>query len=124
RAGGARRGRGHPPADRLPAGPGRAPGGHRPRPRRPLRRPPLPMTARRTALLGLVAVGLLVAACHRQARPTEGDWTETRFARKTYPRFTVRLAHGVPVDTVVGAATTYRVRDGDTLLDVARWYDL
>jgi len=47
-------------------------------------------------------------------------WDETAFARKAFPTYRVRPAS----DTVVGAVRHYRIRAGDTLLDVARWFDL
>ncbi|MGE5181862.1 MAG: L,D-transpeptidase family protein [Acidobacteriota bacterium] len=87
-------------------------------------------TARRAARCAAAALlGVLVAGCaaHRAASAAapEPAWSEESFAHKDVPRFTVDLdAHGAPVDTVVGKVTTYRVRQGDTLLDVARWYDL
>jgi L,D-transpeptidase ErfK/SrfK len=36
----------------------------------------------------------------------------------------VKLEGGVPVETVVGRVETYKIRAGDTLLDVARVYDV
>lgn len=80
--------------------------------------------------LGLLALGLLLSAC--AARRPDGApeaappaWSEETFAGKEIPSFTVAVdAKGVPTQTVVGEASTYRVQKGDTLLDVARWYDL
>ena len=75
----------------------------------------------------LVVLGLLAACQHvpfSVPHVAKEQWSEARFAHKTYPRFDVKLKDGAPVDTVVGTTTTYRVRDGDTLLDVARWFDL
>ena len=73
---------------------------------------------------------LAVAAGCSARRPAADDrapprWSEDAFARKEIPSFVLDTdASGVPTETVVGRTTTYRIRDGDTLLDVARWYDL
>lgn len=78
-------------------------------------------------LPALLAAWCLVAcAAHRSAAPEEPPgWSEDSFAHKQIPAFTVDVdAKGVPTQTVVGTVTSYRVRAGDTLLDVARWYDL
>ncbi len=47
-------------------------------------------------------------------------WDEAAFARKPIPTYRLRA----PAETVVGAVRHYRIRAGDTLLDVARWFDL
>ena len=47
-------------------------------------------------------------------------WDEAAFARKEIPTYRVRAG----ADTVIGAVRHYRIRQGDTLLDVARWFDL
>jgi L,D-transpeptidase ErfK/SrfK len=88
---------------------------------------------RRRALvtaLGLAVVWVTGCAALRRpgadgkpAGPTA--WTEETFAEKEIPSYVVPLdAKGAPRETVVGEVTTYTVRKGDTLLDVARWYDL
>ena len=83
-------------------------------------------TGARLAATLLAATVLSACTAHREpAPPAPSGWSEDGFARKEIPTYEVRLdAHGVPAETVIGKATTYRVRDGDTLLDVARWYDL
>ena len=43
-------------------------------------------------------------------------WDEAAFARKAFPSFRVRTAS----ETVIGEVRHYRIREGDTLLDVAR----
>ena len=83
------------------------------------------MIGRRAA--AWVAAALLLAGCNigrgsRSAAPE--PWTEARFARKTLPTYRVKLDAGVPEDTVVGRVGTYKIRPGDTLLDVARAYDV
>ena len=79
------------------------------------------------ATLVLLLVGVAGCSAHR---PLADDgapsrWSEDAFARKEIPSFVIDTdAKGAPLETVVGRSSTYRVRDGDTLLDVARWYDL
>jgi L,D-transpeptidase ErfK/SrfK len=74
-----------------------------------------------------VVVALVASACARRAAPpAPSDWSEARFAQKPFHTFRVALAADgrTPAETVIGARRTYRVRPGDTLLDVARWYGL
>ena len=84
--------------------------------------------ARHTLGTGLIL--LLLAGCSFRhvplLAPGPVDYTEDLFARKSIPTFSVRtrVEDGAPVDTVVGQTRSYRVRPGDTLLDVARYYDL
>ena len=83
------------------------------------------MIGRRAA--ASVVAALLLAGCGvgrslRGAAPEA--WTEARFARKTLQTYRVKLDDGVPKDTVVGRVDTYKIRPGDTLLDVARVYDV
>ncbi len=71
--------------------------------------------------------GAVLAGCgvtRLRGGGTPAPWTEARFARKELPTYRVRLERGVPVETVVGRVATYRIRPGDTLLDVARAYDV
>ncbi len=82
---------------------------------------------RRLAAVAVVGcVGLLAGCGHvpfRLGGPPRFD--EAAYERKPLPVYRVKVgADGAPVDTVVGNSSTYRIRDGDTLLDVARWYDL
>jgi L,D-transpeptidase ErfK/SrfK len=51
-------------------------------------------------------------------------WDEEAFAGKAIPSFELRLRDGVPVETVIGTPRTMRLRERDTFLDVARYYDL
>jgi L,D-transpeptidase ErfK/SrfK len=86
-------------------------------------------TMRRRAALAFTALALgQLAACaaHRPPAPEPSpSWSEETFARKEIPSFVVEVdERGAPRDTVVGNVATYRVRQGDTLLDVARWFDL
>ena len=91
------------------------------------------------ASLGVVLVTALLVGCAGRAplgSPFAGRWrtagatgkadySEAAFARKTIPTYKVAVGpDGRPVDTVIGQTREYRVRQGDTLLDVARLYDL
>lgn len=102
----------------------------------PAARPPVPLRPEprhdRWVLRGrvtLAALLLVVAGCSAH-RPVPGAgappaWSEEAFARKEIPAFVVEAdASGQPVDTVIGRVESHRIRSGDTLLDVARWYDL
>src|SRR6185295_5424225 len=66
----------------------------------------------------VIGAALLLPLGRSQASP--GRWSEDDFAH--------RVPMTLPVDareaTVVGALQTYVVQDGDTLLDVGRYYDL
>src|SRR5262245_38871587 len=81
---------------------------------------------RRAAAWAVTA--LLLAGCGAERRGSRSappePWTEARFARKTLQTYRVKLDGGVPEDTVIGRVGTYKIRPGDTLLDVARFYDV
>ena len=51
---------------------------------------------------------------------------EAGFARKQIPVYRIATPPrgDAPADAIVGASRRYKIRQGDTLLDVARWYDL
>ena len=80
----------------------------------------------------LIALGVLLGAAGcRTWRPVPVPYDhappaydEATFAKKPFGSFTIATGDGVPVDTVLGKTSTYRVRDGDTFLDIARYYDL
>ena len=79
------------------------------------------------ARLVLVLLGLLTACgpLARISRITGPTFDEATFARKSIPSFTLPAARpGQPADTVIGELRTYRIRQGDTLIDIARYYDL
>ena len=86
------------------------------------------MTA--TARLSALAALLAATGCHTwRPLPVAQDhpppvYDEATFAKKPFGSFTIATRDGIPVDTVVGKPGTYRVRDGDTFLDIARYYDL
>lgn len=72
-----------------------------------------------------LALAALLGGCRRLGpRDEHARWTEERFARKPFATHRVKLVGGQPVETVIGRVGTYKVRPGDTLLDVARAYDL
>jgi L,D-transpeptidase ErfK/SrfK len=80
---------------------------------------------------GLVLIWVGLAAC-RGPEPASPDrdlapraYTEALFAQKALPAFTLdTTGAGAPIDTVIGELRPYRIRDGDTLMDVARYYDV
>jgi L,D-transpeptidase ErfK/SrfK len=77
-------------------------------------------------LLAVVAAcGPLERAIPHIPHLTGPTFDEASFARKSLPTFTIPAPRpGHPADTVVGAVGTYRIRQGDTLIDIARYYDL
>lgn len=86
---------------------------------------------RRSGIAALAALALVAAAgCGRhRVRPSTDaatiEWSEAVFAQKPVASFTVAVGKdGTPTDTVVGRVQRYRVRKGDTFLDVARYYGL
>ena len=75
----------------------------------------------------MLLVAVLLAGCASRLKPRAEKpepWTEARFAKKQMASFRVKLEDGVPVETVVGRVGTYKIKQGDTLLDVARLYDV
>ena len=59
------------------------------------------------------------------ALPAGAAYEEETFEQKTIPAYAISTpVHGQPVDTVIGQVRTYRVRKGDTLIDLARYFDL
>lgn len=52
--------------------------------------------------------------------PTALAWEEEEFADKPFSAFSAQS----DIDTVIGRSTTYQIKKGDTLLDIARWYAL
>jgi L,D-transpeptidase ErfK/SrfK len=76
------------------------------------------------ALAGVLALGGCARRPARAPAPPP-EWTEATFARKPIATWTIETPRrGTAADTVIGAVGTDRVRDGDTLLDIARWHDL
>ena len=85
-----------------------------------------------------IAVGLLLAlmntGCHSRLVESllghgggPARYDEETFASKPVPTFSIPAPAGprdAPPTTVIGRMRQYRVRDGDTLLDIARYHDL
>src|SRR5207248_6320329 len=85
------------------------------------------------ALALALAASVLAGGCatlRSRLGPLAGEpamrFDEAGFARK--PRATYRIATPPPGETapeaVIGATRRYRIRPGETLLDVPRWFDL
>jgi len=65
--------------------------------------------------LGLVAV----------ARAASAAYDEDTFNTKSIPAYSIRTpAKGAATETVIGQVRPYRIRKGDTLIDLARYYDI
>jgi L,D-transpeptidase ErfK/SrfK len=58
--------------------------------------------------------------------PARAEYDEDAFERKTIPAYAIATPQKgqAPPDTVIGQVRAYRVRKGDTLIDLARYYDL
>jgi L,D-transpeptidase ErfK/SrfK len=70
--------------------------------------------------LGFTSILILLATL-----PANAAYDEPTFFQKTIPAYEIATpVKGQPVDTVIGQVRTYRVRKGDTLLDLARYFDL
>jgi len=79
----------------------------------------------------IVCAALAVVGCEGRFRlPHRGPATydETTFAKKKIVAFSIPAptpaSGGMPAETVIGQVRTYRLREGETLLDVARYHDL
>jgi len=75
----------------------------------------------------MIAVAACLAACglRRPAVDPPPHYDEAFFARKPFPTWTIPTPRpGVPSDTVVGEQRSVSVREGDTLLDLARLHGL
>ncbi len=67
-----------------------------------------------------MVVAVVVLAAGAQARFEEAD-----FLRKRIPVYAMPTPrNGTPVDTVIGEVRTHRIQKGDTLMDLARYWDL
>ena len=78
--------------------------------------------AREVAALAM-AVG--IAGCGLLGLSRAPRYDEPFFARKPHVTYTIPTPRaGVPSKTVIGSVSTVTVRDGDTLLDLARLHDL
>ena len=73
--------------------------------------------------LGFVPV-VMAAVVTVAAQANAGRWTEEDFAGRVPINYAFSASGTGEETTVVGDLTTYVVRDGDTLLDVGRYFDL
>lgn len=82
------------------------------------------MAYRLRAATFVVASLLAVLAWAAAPRADENVWEEGRFWRKPVAAYPFTPPGQGSTETVVGAVRAYRIKRGDTLLDVARYYDL
>jgi hypothetical protein len=81
------------------------------------------MAVRRGFAVAVMA-GML-GACGMRGPSPAVDLDEAAFARKPRSSYTIPTPRpGVPSGAVVGELRSVKVRDGDTLHDLARYYDL
>jgi len=76
---------------------------------------------RRQAWWGILVAAALVTTAAAEAPPS---YDEEMFYKKPDSVFRVPLVGGQPAYTVIGEVRSYRVRQGDTLWDLARWWGL
>ncbi len=74
-------------------------------------------------LIGIMVLALGLAGL---SDPARAGWDEDAFNQKSIPAYSIRTpAKGAPAtETVVGQIRPYRIRKGDTLIDLARYYDI
>ena len=86
------------------------------------------MRGARRANFWIAWAALVVVGCEGGFRiiphPGTVTYDETTFARKKIITFSIPAPGAVPADTVIGQVRTYRLREGEMLLDVARYHDL
>jgi L,D-transpeptidase ErfK/SrfK len=59
------------------------------------------------------------------AGSARAGFDEEAFAQKSIPAYSIPTPRkGAPTETVIGQVRPYRIRKGDTLIDLARYYDL
>ena len=81
------------------------------------------MSSRHAIALLRFAVWVSLMACQRL--PPKPEYDETFFGRKPVHAFTIPTPRREePVATVIGSPTIVTVLQGDTLLDIGRWYDV
>jgi L,D-transpeptidase ErfK/SrfK len=71
-----------------------------------------------------VFVVVMLVLCGVHSAPAA--WDEEVFERKSIPAYSIPTPpkKGPPTDTVIGQVRAYRIRKGDTLIDLARYYSL
>src|SRR5919198_3738339 len=77
----------------------------------------------RSRKFGTMVVVVVLGGLLGSAR---ADYDEEKFAAKSIPAYPISTPHpgAPPAETMIGQARTYRIRKGDTLIDLARYYDL
>ena len=77
----------------------------------------------RGSTIVLIIVALLAGGT---AGAVRAEWDEDTFLRKTYPAYAIPTPTkgGPAAESVVGSVRAYRIRRGDTLMDLARWFSL
>ena len=67
-----------------------------------------------------------VAAAALLAAPARAEYSESDFFSKSIPAYSIPTPpkKGPASDTVIGQVRAYRIRKGDTLIDLARFYDV
>ncbi len=72
----------------------------------------------------VVLVAALVGCGHPRVQVSAPRYDEAAFASKPIAAYVIPTpVRGVASETVVGEVRTYRIREGDTLIDVARYND-
>jgi L,D-transpeptidase ErfK/SrfK len=76
--------------------------------------------------MGRLVIALLAAAALGGVETGGAAYEEEVFVQKSIPAYSVSTPPKgrPPADTVIGQLRTYRIRKGDTLIDLARYYDL
>jgi L,D-transpeptidase ErfK/SrfK len=76
----------------------------------------------RRVTAGLIGIALASAL----GGPARAEFDEEAFTQKTIPTYAIATPRKGETagDTVIGQVRTYRIRKGDTLIDLARYYDL
>ena len=81
------------------------------------------MLGRQAMSLFRIAALATLTACVRL--PPQPEYNEAFFARKPLHTYTFPTPRsGQPAETLIGSPTTVKVLQGDTLLDIGRWYDV
>jgi L,D-transpeptidase ErfK/SrfK len=70
--------------------------------------------------LGAALLAVIIAAAIFGAQPGAMAWREEDFAHRTVVAYPLSPGR----DNMIGERMTYRLRKGDTLLDVGRWFDI
>src|SRR5262245_7990850 len=87
---------------------------------------PLALRRRREGRMRRVAAIVMVAVLGGGGAGARADWDEDTFTRKTFATYSIPTPPkgGRPSQTVIGSVRAYRIRKGDTLIDLARWFSL